>query len=96
MVIACAGGRILSWSSLYALFKPSDAVDEADLQMMHDQFDRIKILSAVKAPGKIVSGIDRGVKTAAYRTGKGHLGVCAAGRHFEQGLDNVGYGNPVA
>ena len=86
----------MSWSSLYAVFKPPDAVDKADLQMMHDQFDRIKILSAVKAPGKIVSGIDRGVKTAAYRAGKGKPAVCASCREFEHGLDNAGYRNPVA
>ena len=69
MVTACAGGRILRWSRLYAVFKPPDAVKKADLPLMHDQFDRIKIFSAVKAPGKIVSGIGRGVKTAAYRVG---------------------------
>jgi hypothetical protein len=53
------------WSWFYAVFKPPDGVDKADLALMHDQFDGVKILSALKAPGKIVSGIDRGIKTAA-------------------------------
>ena len=55
---------------LHAFFKPLDAVDKADLQLVHDQFDRVKILLAGKAPGKIMSGIEGSVKTAAYGTGK--------------------------
>ena len=96
MVIACGGEHILSWSCFYAFFKPPDAIDKADLPLMHNQFDGIKILLAVKAPGKIMSGIDRGIKTAAYRAGKGKPAVCASGREFEHGLDNAGYRNPVA
>jgi len=66
MVIACGSEAILSWWSwFYAVFKAPDGVDKADLPLMHDQFDGVKILSALKALGKIVSGIDRGVKTAA-------------------------------
>ena len=65
-----AQGFILSRRRWYAAFQPLDAVYKADMQMVHDQFDRVEVFTAGKAPGKIMRRIDRGVKTAAYRTGK--------------------------
>ena len=87
---------ILSLCSGDAFFKPLDAVDKIDLKLVHNQFDGVKILPAGKAPGKIMSGIDGSVKTAAYRAGKRQLAVAAVGSYLEQGFDNVGNGKLVA
>jgi hypothetical protein len=86
----------LIWDWFYAVFKPPDAVDKADLLLMHDQFNGVKILLTCKAPGEIVICIDGGVKAAACRASKGNSVVYAASRQLEQGFDNTGYGNPVA
>lgn len=69
-LVPTSGGFLMSLYGRYPVFKPFDTIDKADLKLVHDKFDGIKILPAGKASCKIMSGIDASVKTAAYGAGK--------------------------
>lgn len=54
----------------YAALKPFDTIDKADLTLMHDQFDGIKIVPAGKASDKVENSVDGRVSATANGTGK--------------------------
>ena len=80
----------------HAVLKPFDTVDKADIKLVHDQFDGVKVPLAGKASGKIVTGIDGRVQTTAYGAGKSPFGVAVLDGSTEQDFHDPVDGDPVA
>jgi len=78
------------------VFKPFDTIDKADVELVHDKFDGIKILSAWKASGKIMRGIDGSFKTTAYGAGKGQIALFLLAVKAWQGFNNLLDGDPIS
>ena len=55
---------------VFLTFEPLYTVDKTDLQLMHHDFDGVKVLPAVKAAGQIVPVIDGSIKSVTKWTGK--------------------------
>ena len=64
--------------------------------MMHYDFDGIKILSAVKAAGQIMLGIDGCIRTVAHRTGKGQFTAAAVSGKRNKKFNDALYGDFIS
>jgi hypothetical protein len=80
----------------HAVLKPFDTVDKADLHLVHDQFDGVKVPSAGKASDKIVSGMDGRVQATAYGAGKSPFAAFVLDGSVKQDFHDPVDGDPVA
>ena len=90
------GRGIFSNRLAIALFEPFDTVDKVDLQLMHNDFNGIKILSTVKAAGQIMLSIDGCIRTVAHRTGKGQFSAAAVSGKRNKKLNDALYGDFIS
>jgi len=84
------------WSVGCFLDQPFDALHKADLQLMHNQFDGIKVFLTVEAFSQIVIGIEASIKFVAQRTAKTLLPTDMTGDKRWQDFNNVADGHLIA
>ena len=84
------------WSVGCFLDQPFDALHKADLQLMHNQFDGIKVFLTVEAFSQIVIGIEASIKFVAQRAAKAQFSVGMTGYKRWQDFNNMTDGHLIA